>query len=107
MQEHLLIVIREGKTTYQECLEFYSEASEAAFLFDRSVIDRIDLIFKKSRDMVAVQEKLYPSGGSSGLPVGEERSKVTQKWSELHKWHTDQLAESKQFFADKLGLKNT
>ena len=41
VQAHLSIILRAGKTSYQECTLFYSEASEAAFLFDKSVMDKI------------------------------------------------------------------
>ena len=107
VQRHLSVILREGKTTYQECSEFYSEASEAAFLFDNTVMERIDEIYKKSIDMVALYEQMYPSDGSPGLPVGNERSEVAHKNTELKKWHHNQLGESKEFFAKKLGLKNT
>ncbi|SDY14887.1 hypothetical protein SAMN05421754_1002109 [Nitrosomonas sp. Nm58] len=56
--------------------------------------------------MVYLHERMYPSDGSPGLPVGEERSKVASDNSKLLKWHTDQLTSSKEFFAKKLGLKN-
>jgi len=106
VQEHLSVILRDGKTTYQGCSEFYSEASEAAFLFDSSVQDLIDEIYQKSIDLVSLEEKLYPSGGSPGLPVGDERSKVSAKESELLKWHIDQLKSSKEFFAKKIGVKS-
>jgi predicted cation transporter len=48
VQKHLSVILRDGKTTFQECIEFYSEASEAAFLFDSSVMARIDKIYKNN-----------------------------------------------------------
>jgi hypothetical protein len=97
-------ILRNGKTSYERALQFYSEASEAAFLFDESVQNRIDEIYKKSIEMISGYEKMYPSDGSPGLPVGTERSKVAEQNSELLGWHTDQLKESRPFFAEKLGL---
>ena len=107
VQAHLSIILRAGKTSYQECTLFYSEASEAAFLFDNSVMDKIDEIYRKSIDMVGLHEQLYPSDGSAGLPVGEQRSKVSHKNSELLKWHIAQLVETKKFFAKRIGIKTT
>lgn len=107
VQKHLSIILREGKMTYQGCAEFYAEASEAAFLFDKSVQDKIDNMYRKSSDVVALYEKMYPSDSSPGLPVGEERSKVALEHSELLKWYHHQLSDSKEFFAKKLGLKHT
>jgi hypothetical protein len=107
VQKYLSEILRDGTTTYQRASEFYSDASEAAFLFDSSVQDKIDKIYEKSIDMVATHERMYPSDGSPGLPVGEERSKVAEENSELLKWHLEELKKSKPFFAKKLGLKVT
>lgn len=107
VQKFLSEIIREGKTTYERCDEFYSEASEAAFLFDDSVQNKIDEIYKKAVQMVHLDQKMYPLDGSTGLPVGEERSRIAEEESGLLLWLTDQLKESRPFFAEKLGLKNT
>lgn len=107
VQRYLSEILRDGTTTYQRASEFYSEASEAAFLFDSSVQDKIDKLYKKYIEMVATHEKMYPSDGSSGLPVGEERTKVAEENSKLLEWHLEELKNSKSFFAMKLGLKVT
>ncbi|MFW8602539.1 hypothetical protein ACOHYD_13805 [Desulfobacterota bacterium M19] len=107
VQKHLSIILRDGQSTYQECAEFYSEASEAAFLFDKTVIAKIDEIYEKSIDIVGLQEQLYPPDGTQGLPVGEERSRVAKEKGDLFKWHANQLGKSKDFFAEKLGIKST
>ena len=70
-------------------------------------MDKIDVIYSKSIEMVGLHEQLYPSDGSPGLPVSEERSKVSQEKGHLLKWHIGQLGESKEFFAKKLGLNHT
>jgi len=100
VQKYLSEILREGTTRYQRASEFYSDASEAAFLFDPSVQDKIDNIYKKSIDLVA-------SNGSAGLPVGRERSRVSEENGDLLKWHIGELRNSKEFFAMKLGLKVT
>lgn len=106
VQKHLSVILRKGKATYDECSEFYSEASEAAFLFDKSVQEKIDEIYEKSIDLASHVEELYPSDGSPGLPVGEERSRVSAEKCELLKWHTHQLTSTREFFAEKLGLRS-
>lgn len=107
VQKYLSEILRDGATTYQRASDFYSEASEAAFLFDASVQDKIDKIYEKSIDMVVTHERMYPPDGSPGLPVGEERTKVAEESSDLLKWHLDELKKSRSFFAEKLGLKVT
>ena len=105
VQRYLSEILRDAKTTYARALQFNSDASEAAFLFDNSVQKKIDEIYKKSLDMIFTHEKMYPSDGSTGLPVGEERTKVAEENIKLVKWHFEQLQESRPFFAKKLGLK--
>lgn len=70
-------------------------------------MDKIDEIYSKSIDTVVLHEQLYASDGSTGLSVGKERNKVAQEKGELLKWHKCQLGKSKEFFAEKLGLKST
>lgn len=90
-----------GQTNYTNCHEFYSEASEAAFLFDSSIMEYIDKLYEKAIDLIELQEKLYPSDGSQGLEVGQERSDVAAKKSLLFKWFAKQLTESKDLFIKK------
>jgi len=105
LQRYLSEILRDGKTTYDRALQFNSEASEAAFLFDESVQNKIDEIYEKSIKMISAHEKNYPSNGELGLPIGEERSRVAEEESVLLCWHKKQLKNSKPFFAQKLGLK--
>ncbi|MBV1899738.1 MAG: hypothetical protein KUG63_10290 [Cycloclasticus sp.] len=104
VQRYLSEIIRDAKTDYDRALKFNSEASEAAFLFDASVQEKIDEIYKKSIDMVFNHQKLYPADGSPGLSVGTERSESAELNSEYLLWFTNELTSSRQFFAEKLGL---
>lgn len=104
VQKYLSEILRDGRTTYERASEFYSEASEATFLFDSSVQEWIDEIFQQSVKFINTHERMYPNDGSRGLPAGEERSRVAEQNSELLQWHLDQLKESKQFFANKMGV---
>lgn len=105
VQRYLSEILRDGNTTYDRAMQFNSDASEAAFLFDKSVQDKIDEIYIKSIDMISYHKQMYPSNGSSGLQVGEERSRVVNENAKLLKWHLKQLKESRPFFEKKLGLK--
>lgn len=104
VQEHLVSISSENKTTLKKCIGFYSEASEAAFLFDSTVMDRIELIYKKSVDLAFCEEKLLPADGSPGLQDMAKRAVIAKEKEELIAWHLEQLALSKEFFRKKLGL---
>ena len=105
VQKYLSEILRYGHTTYDKAMKFNSDASEATFLFDQTVQDKIDEIYTKSVDMAYEHEKMYPADGSNGIPAGDERTEASEKHSTLFKWHTDELKNSRKFFAEKLGLK--
>lgn len=105
VQEYLNSILAQGKTDLQRIGEFSQKTSQVVFLFDKSVQKKIDEIFKKSIEMNELEEQLYPRGGSDGLPVGEERNKVSHENSILVKWHVTQIKETKKLFAKKMALK--
>lgn len=104
VQKFLVDILREGTTDYLKLGEFYANASEAIFLFDREVQDRIEEIYKKAVEMISLSQALYPPNGEDGLPVGEERRKVAEQKSELLKWHVDQIKETKELFKKHIQL---
>jgi hypothetical protein len=105
VQKYLSEIVRDGKTSYERALQFKTDASEAQFLFDDSVQNRIDEIYQHSLTMIAANEKLYPSHeGVEGLPVGEERNTVSEEKSAELLWHAEELVNSRSFFAQKLGV---
>lgn len=104
VQSFLSDIVREGGTDYPRCAEFYREASEAVFLFEPSVQEYIEEIYSKAIDLVAAKERLYPPDGSPGLPVGDERTQVSQAKADLLKWLVKQLSASKELFRAKMGV---
>jgi hypothetical protein len=88
-------IMRDGKATYELLGQFYAEAGEADFLFSDAVSNKREELYKRGIDMVANYERMYPSDGSPGLPVGPERSKVAREHSDNLKWFMDQIKETK------------
>jgi len=105
VQSFLSQILRDGDVDYPRTSQFYADASEAAFLFDKSVQQYIDELYGKAIALHSLQEKMYPSDASPGLPVGEERSKVAEENSGLLKWFEHQLSESKTLFRKHMGVK--
>ena len=95
-------IMREGKTNYSRVGQFYAEASEADFLFTEAVGKKRDELHSKGVHMVYLHERMYPSDGSQGLPVGEERSKVAKENTDLLKWFYDQIGEIKNLFKSEM-----
>lgn len=97
-------IMREGKVTYQRLGQFYAEASEADFLFDSEVQSLREELYKRGIELVTTHERMYPSDGSPGLPVGEERSKVAHEKSEHLKWFFDQIKRTKTCFQKEMKI---
>ena len=105
VQAFLSEIMREGDIDFPRTSHFYAEASEAAFLFDREIQTFIDDLHAKAIDLHTLHERIYPSDGSPGLPVGEERSKVAHENGELLKWLIHQLPKSKDLFGKHMRIK--
>jgi hypothetical protein len=105
VQSFLSEILIKGDVEFARCTQFYADASEATFLFDKYVQKFIDEIYKKAINMHALQERMYPPDGSPGLPVGGERTKVAKESEELLKWLTDKLPASKDLFHKQMGIK--
>lgn len=105
VQAFLLDILRSGAVDYQRISVFYAEASEAAFLFEKSIQEYVDNLFEKAVEMRGLDEKMYPLDGSPGLPTGEERTRVAIRKSELLKWFTNQFKVSKGLFGKHMGIK--
>jgi len=97
-------IMRQGKSTYERVGQFYAEASEADFLFSEAIAKQRDELHSKAIDFVCLYERMYPSDGSPGLPVGEERSKVAQEHGELLKWFYRQIGETKRLFKAEMRM---
>ena len=94
------------RATLSQCIEFYSDASEAAFLFDKVVQDKIEEIFAKSFKLAEKYDQLYPEDESPGLSPGEERSKISQENSELFSWHVEENKTIKLLFTDQMRIQS-
>lgn len=101
---YLADIMREGKTNFQRTGQFYAEASEAEFLFSEAISKHMEELYSKGIDLVLLYEKIYPSDGSPGLPVGEERSKIAKDRGELIKWFSGQIKFTKELFKSEMKI---
>lgn len=97
-------IMRDGKTTYQRLGQFYAEASEGDFLFSDAISKKREELYKRGADLAYARERLYPSDGSPGLPIGDERSKISKESSEHLKWFIDQIDETKKIFKSEMRI---
>ena len=99
---YLADIMREGKTNFQRTGQFYAEASEVEFLFSELISKKMEELYSNGIDLVELNERLYPSDDISGLPAGEERSKVAKEKGELLKWYYRQIKITKEMFKSEM-----
>lgn len=98
-------ILREGKTSFDKAREFYIEASLSKFLFDDDINIYIKDLYNKAIKLCSLKDKIYPTDGSPGLPVGKERSQICEKEAGLLTWFGDQKKESVIIFRKYLEIK--
>lgn len=88
-----------GTAKYGMAMKFYAATAEADFLFGDEIRKHIEELYKKGMHLASLHEKMYPSSGEPGLPVGEERSKVAEEHGKLLLWFLqDGIAETRKMF---------
>lgn len=97
-------LMRDGKTNYSRCRQFYSETSEALFLCSDAIISQREEMYKKSLALVLAHEKMYPADHSPGLPVGIERSQVAHENAELLGWFGEQIKVLTALFKEDMKI---
>lgn len=79
--------------------------AEARFLFPKTVEAHLEALHKQAMKAAMLRERVYPSSGEQGLPVGEARSKAVDEESRLVADVQDRLwKESKGLFRKYLRL---
>src|SRR5438309_4518635 len=88
-----------GTAKYGMVMRFYAATAEAEFLFGDDIRKHIEELYKKGMNLASLHEKMYPSSGEPGLPVGPKRSKVAEEHSKLILWFLqDAIAETRKMF---------
>lgn len=92
-------VMVNGKAKDEHLSEFQRETRAAKFLLDDGVVSLIDELYEKTVDLQTLDAEL------EGLPVGEKRSRLVKKRSEIKKWLYRQTGELDRRFEKTLALR--
>lgn len=94
-----------GAIKYQMIFTLHSATAEARFLFPKEIETHLAKLHDKGMRAAALRERLYPSSGEHGLPVGDARSKAVDEEAELvREVQVDLRAESRKLFGKYLTL---
>jgi hypothetical protein len=101
---YLSEIARDGKVHHNRVAQFYAEASESDFLFDAEIVNQADELYHKGIQLWYLHNQLYPFDGSHGIPVGDERSRISQEESELLGWFLEQISSTRNLFKDQMAI---
>jgi len=103
-RSYLSDIAREGTIDDNRLFEFYAESSECEFLFDNEVVEKADELFKQGIQLSYLHNQLSPVDGRSGLPEGDERSRIARKKADLLEWFEDQISDTRKLFKVQMGI---
>ena len=89
-------VFRKGNPEDADIWEYRAAIGEASFLFRQELVDYLEEIYSRAISLKAARETLGP------LPIGEERSRLSNEISDGVGWLTEQLPKLKETFAPYL-----
>jgi hypothetical protein len=96
----LTMLGKRGEIRKEELLDFRSRTRDAALLFDAETADYIDEIYNRGVKLISTNELLQ----GTGLPIGDERDRITIENAKQTIWLADQLAMVKKKFERYLDL---
>jgi len=88
-----------GTAKYGMVMRFYAATGEAEFLFGDDIRRHLEELYERGMHLASLHEKMYPSSGEAGLPVGPERSQVAEQHGALLLWFlTEAVGDSRKRF---------
>jgi hypothetical protein len=98
--EFLGHVMREGTADRKQLITLLQKTRESHFLFGKEISDYITDLYKKGADLEYYEKQL----DHSGLPVGDERTRLAHLQGDLLKWFGHQFDVIQSMFAKTLSL---
>jgi hypothetical protein len=93
-------IMRHANVDNATLFKFVADTNESYFLLGKDIHDYLWSLYVKGIELQSLREKLY----ESGLPVGEERTRVAREKAELLIWFGNQFDVARETFAKHLGL---
>ncbi|PSB56758.1 hypothetical protein [Chamaesiphon polymorphus] len=104
---YLSEIARNRNVNYNRVMQFYAESSECEFLFTAEIVKKADELYQKGIEFSHLNNQLNPSDGSNGLSVGEQRSIVVREESELYRWFTDQISNTRELLREEMSIQES
>lgn len=93
-------IAREADVSLEELSMFLQKTRESHFLFSENIQMYLDDIYKAAVDVRSHASQLH----ENGLPIGEKRTDLAKKNTELLHWFSSQWPVARKKFAKEMGL---
>jgi hypothetical protein len=100
----VIAISNRSEDGHDTLMSFARDTDEARFYFGDDLRSWFDLLYFHSLSALSLNEKLYPSQGYGGLPVGPDREDVAARYSAEVAWLTEQMSGQEVMFAPYLSL---
>lgn len=102
VMEFLASIMRTANPNDTEAITFLQKTRESYFLFGNDLADYLETIYKNSIDLQVTAGML--NDPMSRLPVGDKRTELIRKKSELMGWFTNQPIVAREKFSKYMRL---
>jgi hypothetical protein len=101
IRKYISLIVRQGTTSTEELLTFYSSVSEAVFLFESDIPLYIEEIYSHGSALGSAKDQLADRGG--GISP-EERKRLAAALNIEVRWFLSQSKEATRIFSRYLNL---
>jgi hypothetical protein len=98
-QKFLTVILMHAKVETKDLFDFRCDTQDAAFLFGQDIVDHLDVLGRKALDLRTTQATY------ADLPVGEKRTSLCEKESDLLRQLGAEITKLKDVFGPYLKFK--
>ncbi len=102
VKDFLVEILARATISEEHLQKFAKGTDEVIFLFDKDLAEYLLELYQKARSLRYKNEKLMDKYG--WLPVGEERSKLAEKYAEELGWFESQIGIMREKFSKYIAL---
>jgi len=102
VRDFLVEILARATISEEHLQKFAKGTDEVIFLFDKDLAEYLLELYQKARSLRYKNERLMDKYGR--LPIGEERSKLAEKYVEELGWFEDQIRITREKFSKYITL---
>lgn len=96
--EYLSSIVKNANLKQDELMKFLRNSRDKDFLFKKDIQEHLEQLYTRGVDLMTIGRKL------ENAPVGDNRSQLVDKESELFEWFSKQFEITKGLFGEYLRI---